>query len=122
MFCVWRPSYAYSCNLFLFFFTCLTFYRWTLESIGSLEPRQSVLEDDFEEEEEKEENEQLDGVEDGAQEKVHIFFLPKQRFCLIKEFGGGGNGRRDKCHLLLWSRIRRGRKINGRGWRISLIL
>jgi hypothetical protein len=26
-------------------------YRWTLESLDSLEPRQSALEDDFEEEE-----------------------------------------------------------------------
>ncbi len=51
-------------------------YRWTLESLGSLEPRQSVLEDDFEEEEEKEENEQLDGLEDGAHEKVCISFIP----------------------------------------------
>ncbi|KAL7120061.1 hypothetical protein ACP275_02G099800 [Erythranthe tilingii] len=39
--------------------------RWTLEAIGSLEPRRSALEDDFEEEEEKdEEDEQLaDGVD-----------------------------------------------------------
>ncbi|EOY26044.1 hypothetical protein QUC31_011906 [Theobroma cacao] len=37
--------------------------RWTLESLGALDPRKSVLEDDFEEEEEKEENEQ-DGLED----------------------------------------------------------
>lgn len=48
----------------------MNFYRWTLESLASLEPRQSVLEDDFEEEEEKEENDQLDGFEDGAHEKV----------------------------------------------------
>lgn len=64
--------------------------RWTLESIGSLEPRQSVLEDDFEEEEEKEENDQLDGFEDGAREKVLISHLPAQLLCLIKGFGGGG--------------------------------
>ncbi|CAH9126242.1 unnamed protein product [Cuscuta epithymum] len=33
--------------------------RWTLESLGQLEPRRSALEDDFEEEEEKDEDEQL---------------------------------------------------------------
>lgn len=50
--------------------------RWNLETVGALEPRKSVLEDDFEEEEEKEENDQLDdGMEDGAYEKVHISFL-----------------------------------------------
>lgn len=32
--------------------------RWTLESLGALEPRQSALEEDFEEEEENEDNEQ----------------------------------------------------------------
>ncbi|CAI9089671.1 OLC1v1024289C1 [Oldenlandia corymbosa var. corymbosa] len=32
--------------------------RWTLESLGSLEPRRSVLEDDFDEEEEKDEDDQ----------------------------------------------------------------
>lgn len=43
--------------------------RWTLEQNGSLEPRKSVLEDDFEEEEEKEENE---GMADGSEdEKDH---------------------------------------------------
>ncbi|CAH2058602.1 unnamed protein product [Thlaspi arvense] len=43
--------------------------RWTLEQNGSLEPRKSVLEDDFEEEEEKEENE---GIADGSEdEKDH---------------------------------------------------
>lgn len=46
--------------------------RWTLESLGTLEPRKSVLEDDFEEEEEKEENEQLDGLENGVDERVSI--------------------------------------------------
>ncbi|CAN0897177.1 Pre-mRNA-splicing factor 38 [Linum grandiflorum] len=45
--------------------------RWTLESLGILEPRKSVLEDDFEEEEEKEENEQLDEMEIGVDEKDH---------------------------------------------------
>ncbi|OMO55354.1 Pre-mRNA-splicing factor 38 [Corchorus capsularis] len=37
--------------------------RWTLESLGALDARKSVLEDDFEEEEEKDENEQ-DGLEE----------------------------------------------------------
>ncbi|CAN1219769.1 Pre-mRNA-splicing factor 38 [Linum perenne] len=45
--------------------------RWTLESLGILEPRKSVLEDDFEEEEEKEENEQMDVLENGVDEKDH---------------------------------------------------
>lgn len=48
----------YSCNIAL----PRIKKRWTLESLGTLEPRKSVLEDDFEEEEEKEEN---DGLEDG---------------------------------------------------------
>ncbi|CAK9176601.1 unnamed protein product [Ilex paraguariensis] len=45
--------------------------RWTLEAIGSLEPRLSALEDDFEEE--KGEDDQIDGLEDGGHEKVHFF-------------------------------------------------
>ncbi|KAK4748799.1 hypothetical protein SAY87_015385 [Trapa incisa] len=46
--------------------------RWTLESFGSLDPRKSALEDDFEEEEEKEENEQLaEDLDDGAEKKDH---------------------------------------------------
>lgn len=51
------------------------FYRWTLESLGSLEPRRSALEEDFEEEEEKEDNEQPvdDELEDRAYEKVLSF-------------------------------------------------
>ena len=48
--------------------------RWTLETLAALEPRKSVLEDDFEEEEEREENEQLDGLDNGADERVS--FLP----------------------------------------------
>lgn len=49
--------------------------RWTLESLGTLEPRRSALEDDFEEEEEKEEDDQLmDELDVGAHEKVYIFF------------------------------------------------
>ncbi|KAF3553738.1 hypothetical protein F2Q69_00017774 [Brassica cretica] len=40
--------------------------RCTLEQNGALEPRKSVLEDDFEEEEEKEENE---GMADGSEDK-----------------------------------------------------
>lgn len=52
----------------------LLFYRWTLESLGSLEPRRSALEEDFEEEEEKEDNDQpVDEIEDRAYEKVHPF-------------------------------------------------
>nr|CAN79776.1 hypothetical protein VITISV_013614 [Vitis vinifera] len=44
--------------------------RWTLESLGTLEPRRSALEDDFEEEEEKEEDDQLmDELDAGAHEK-----------------------------------------------------
>ncbi|KAK2638013.1 hypothetical protein Ddye_025808 [Dipteronia dyeriana] len=44
--------------------------RLNLETAGTLEPRKSVLEDDFEEEEEKEDNDQLDdGLEDGGYEK-----------------------------------------------------
>lgn len=44
--------------------------RWTLESIGSLDPRKSALEDDFEEEEEKEEEEEHNAeLENGTHEK-----------------------------------------------------
>ncbi|XP_022756188.1 pre-mRNA-splicing factor 38 isoform X2 [Durio zibethinus] len=43
--------------------------RWTLESLGALDARKSVLEDDFEEEEEKDENEQDDLEEEVAHEK-----------------------------------------------------
>ena len=50
---------------------CSVFYRWNLESLGSLEPRRSALEEDFEEEEEKEDNDQpADELEDRAYEKV----------------------------------------------------
>lgn len=50
------------------------FHRWTLESLGSLEPRRSALEEDFEEEEEKEDNEQpADELEDRGYEKVPPF-------------------------------------------------
>ncbi|KAF5739892.1 hypothetical protein HS088_TW12G01103 [Tripterygium wilfordii] len=46
--------------------------RWTIEQIGLLDPRKSVLEDDFEEEEEKEDNGQLeDGLEDGEKDYYH---------------------------------------------------
>lgn len=55
---------------------CFLSCRWNLETVGALEPRKSVLEDDFEEEEEKEENDQLDdGLEDGAYERVGTSFL-----------------------------------------------
>lgn len=43
--------------------------RWTLETTGVLEPRKSVLDEDFEEEEEKEEEEQA-ALEDDTHEKV----------------------------------------------------
>ncbi|KAK7269394.1 hypothetical protein RIF29_22120 [Crotalaria pallida] len=44
--------------------------RWTIESLGALEPRRSALEEDFEEEEEKEDNDQpADELEDRAHEK-----------------------------------------------------
>ncbi|KAJ6876684.1 hypothetical protein NC651_029630 [Populus alba x Populus x berolinensis] len=43
--------------------------RWTLETLAALDPRKSVLEDDFEEEEEREENEQLEGLDNGADER-----------------------------------------------------
>lgn len=47
--------------------------RWTLEGLGSLEPRRSALEDDFEEEEEKDEDEQIaDGLDSGANDKVQF--------------------------------------------------
>lgn len=55
----------------------LSLNRWTLESLGALDPRKSALEDDFEEEEEKEENEQLaEDLDDGADKKVHFSSLP----------------------------------------------
>lgn len=45
--------------------------RWTIEAIGTLEPRRSALEDDFEEEEEKDEDEQLlNGLDADEHEKV----------------------------------------------------
>jgi hypothetical protein len=40
----------------------LLFCRWTLETAGTLDPRISALEDDFEEEEEEEEEEDANGV------------------------------------------------------------
>lgn len=62
-------------------FSCI---RWTLESLGSLEPRKSALEEDFEEEEDKEENEQLDDeIEDEAHEKVSMSFLFKDSLSSI---------------------------------------
>lgn len=42
----------------IFFFYSLE--RWVLEQAGTLEPRKSALEDDFEEDEEKEEDEPAD--------------------------------------------------------------
>lgn len=50
--------------------------RWTLEGLGSLEPRRSALEDDFEEEEEKEEDDQLaDGLDSAADDKVKSLYI-----------------------------------------------
>lgn len=50
--------------------------RWTLEGVGSLEPRRSALEDDFEEEEEKEEDDQLaDGLDITVNDKVQYFMI-----------------------------------------------
>ena len=64
-------------SFFCFYFYFCIFIRWNLESNGTLEPRKSALEEDFEEEEEKEEMEQLDdGVEDDAHEKVYIHVFP----------------------------------------------
>lgn len=55
------------------------FDRWTLEATVALEPRISVLEDDFEEEEDREENDGLAaGLDD---EKVHSsYFIPEHPF------------------------------------------
>lgn len=56
------------------------YFRWTLESLGTLELRKSALEEDFEEEEDKEENDQLDdGIEDGANEKVGLSLSPSMK-------------------------------------------
>ena len=58
----------------------------TLESLGSLEPRRSILEDDQEEEEEG--IDQLDGLEDEAHEKgLHFFYS-----CLTSVFIKGSGG------------------------------
>ncbi|KAH8507241.1 hypothetical protein H0E87_009667 [Populus deltoides] len=42
---------------------------WTLEALGALETTKCVFEDDFEKEEEREVNEQLDGLDNGADER-----------------------------------------------------
>ncbi|CAL5400511.1 unnamed protein product [Camellia sinensis] len=48
-------------------------YKWTLESIGSLDLRKSALEDDFEEEEEKDEEDELNAdLDAGAHERDFI--------------------------------------------------
>lgn len=58
--------------LYLILYTC----RWTLESIGSLDPRKSALEDDFEEEEEKEEEEEHNAeLENATHEKVLLLLF-----------------------------------------------
>ena len=49
------------------------FNRWILEASGTLEPRRSALEDDFEEEEEdKEDGQPMDVDEPNTREKVSI--------------------------------------------------
>jgi pre-mRNA-splicing factor 38A len=49
--------------------------RWVLEASGTLEPRRSALEDDFEEEEEdKEEEQPMEIDEPNGHEKVHTLF------------------------------------------------
>lgn len=49
------------------------FNRWVLEASGTLEPRRSALEDDFEEEEEdKEDGQPMDVDEPNTREKVGI--------------------------------------------------
>ncbi|KAF9669878.1 hypothetical protein SADUNF_Sadunf13G0010300 [Salix dunnii] len=59
--------------------------RWTLETLAALEPRKSVLEDDFEEEEEREENEQLDGLDNGADERLHFFAMAFKAIAGLKQ-------------------------------------
>lgn len=64
--------FLYLTMLYLILYTC----RWTLESIGSLDPRKSALEDDFEEEEEKEEEEEHNAeLENGTHEKVLLLLF-----------------------------------------------
>lgn len=50
--------------------------RWVLEASGTLEPRRSALEDDFEEEEEdKEEEQPMEIDEPNGREKVRTFII-----------------------------------------------
>jgi len=50
--------------------------RWVLEASGTLEPRRSALEDDFEEEEEdKEEEQPMEIDEPNGREKVNNFSI-----------------------------------------------
>ena len=50
--------------------------RWVLEASGTLEPRRSALEDDFEEEEEdKEEEQPMEIDEPNGREKVNSFSI-----------------------------------------------
>lgn len=51
----------------------LLYLRWNLEALGTLEPRRSALEDDFEEEEEKDEDDQL---ANDAEENEKVLFHP----------------------------------------------
>lgn len=56
------------------FADCLN--RWVLETSGTLEPRRSALEDDFEEEEEdKEEEQPMEIDEPNGREKVRTFII-----------------------------------------------
>lgn len=62
----WSPEYL----------LILSACRWTLEGLGSLEPRRSALEDDFEEEEEKDEDDQLvDGLDSAVNDKVNTLYM-----------------------------------------------
>lgn len=63
-----KYSFIYSPRMPKHFCVC----RWTLETIGSLEPRKSALEDDFEEEEKEDEDQLMAELEDDADEKVQV--------------------------------------------------
>lgn len=63
--------YFYNFEVCVCNFISVLIRRWTLESLGLLEPRKSALEEDFEEEEEKEENDQLNGMDDEGHDKEY---------------------------------------------------
>lgn len=48
--------------------------RWVLEASGTLEPRRSALEDDFEEEEEDKEEQPMEIDQPNGHEKVDTLF------------------------------------------------